>query len=331
VKSKSESARSPARANAPGKPTTRKDTRKPQADKSISAVYGTSTVKRLRRTQSQIGQLDDALVSIVQEQKPMTVRQVFYQGTVRRLVPKEEGQGYRVIQRRLVELRESGRVPYSWITDNIRFVHGYTRYGGVEDFAQEVSSLYRRDYWRDAAVRVEIWIEKDALASVIAPVVIHEWGLQLHVARGFSSISYLHQAADTLVNDGRPAFIYTLTDLDPSGVGIARDIESKLKAMVKARAELHVERLAVEPWQVEDWSLPTRPTKHTDTRAAKFVEQFGDASVELDAIPPNTLRQIVGDAIARHADAETIARLKRTEALERETIAHWQTASGGKT
>jgi hypothetical protein len=220
-------------------------------------------------------------------------------------------------------------VPYGWITDHIRFVHGYTRYGGIADFAQDVSGLYRRDYWLESDVRVEIWIEKDALASVISPVVIHEWGLSLHVARGFSSISYLHEAADDLVHDGRPAFIYTLTDLDPSGLGIARDIETKLKSMVRNRVELTVQRLAVEPWQVKAWNLPTRPTKQRDTRAAKFVAQFGNASVELDSIAPKMLRKIVGDAIARHADAGAIARLKQIETLERESIATWQNAIGG--
>jgi hypothetical protein len=226
-------------------------------------------------------------------------------------------------------LRENGKVPYGWITDNIRYVHGYTRYGGVNEFAQDISALYRRDYWREADVRVEVWIEKDALASVISPVVIQEWGLSLHVARGFSSISYLHEAADDLVRDGRPAFIYTLTDLDPSGLGIARDIETKLKNMVHSRVDLHVERLAVEPSQVEAWNLPTRPTKEKDTRAAKFVAEFGNASVELDSIAPNTLRKIVNDAIARHADTGQIARMKQIEALEQESISKWQDAIKG--
>lgn len=258
----------------------------------------------------------------------MTVRQVFYQATVKQLVPKDEGKGYRVVQRRLVELRETKRIPYGWITDNIRFVHGFTRYGGIEDFAIDVSGLYRRDYWRDAHVQVEIWIEKDALASVIAPVVIHEWGLDLHVARGFSSISYLHQAAEALAANGKPAFIYTLTDLDPSGLGIAQDIEAKLREMVHRRVELHVERLAVDPWQVKAWKLPQRPTKANDTRAAKFLKAFGNMSVELDAIPPNTLRHIVSAAISRHANASEIQRLRQIETLERESISKWQSAIG---
>lgn len=290
--------------------------------------YGTSTIKR-RRTSAELSTIDRALVEIVEDQKPMTVRQAFYQATVRQLVPKDEARGYRVVQRRLVTLRESKRIPYGWITDNIRFVHGYSRYGGITEFANDVSGLYRRDYWRESDVQVQVWIEKDALASVISPVVIREWGLDLHVARGFSSISYLYEAAESIANDGRDTFIYVLTDLDPSGVGIARDIESKLKDMVGDRAELHAQRLAVEPWQVAEWNLPTRPTKQTDTRAATFQKHYGNASVELDAIPPNTLRRIVGDAIGAHADRAYIERLKLTEQHERESVRTYLSAIGG--
>ena len=39
--------------------------------------------------------------------------------------------------------------------------------------------------------------------------------------------------------------------------------------------------------------LPSRPTKKSDTRS----KNFGDESVELDAINPETLREIVQDCI----------------------------------
>jgi hypothetical protein len=318
-----------ARSRQATAPNTKPKSKSDNGSAKSTVPYGSSTVKRIRRSQREIDELDGGIVEIVKQQKPATVRQIFYQATVRGFVPKDESKGYRVVQRRLVALRESAKVPYGWITDNIRYVHGHTRYGGIEEFGRDVSALYRRDYWRGAGVRVEVWIEKDALAGVIAPVVIQEWGLNLHVARGYSSLSYLHQAAEELANDGRPAFIYTLTDLDPSGMGIARDIEGKLAAMVGNRVKLQVERLAVDPGQVQAWNLPTRPTKHSDTRAAKFVEEFGNLSVELDAIPPNTLRKIVHDAIGRHADADEIARLKLIESAERESIANWQAGWGG--
>ena len=79
---------------------------------------------------------------------------------------------------------------------------------------------------------------------------------------------------------GKPAYIYHFGDLDPSGVDAARDIEAKLRRYAPD-AEIHFERPAVTRAQVEEWDLPTRPTKQTDTRAKKFV----GTSVELDAIP----------------------------------------------
>jgi hypothetical protein len=48
-------------------------------------------------------------------------------------------------------------------------------------------------------------------------------------------------------------------------------------------------RVAVNPEQIEEFDLPTRPTKKTDSRAKTFEGE----SVEVDAIPPARLRQMV--------------------------------------
>lgn len=282
-------------------------------------LYGTSPIKRTRRTQDDVKQLDGALFEIVRTDPPMTVRQVFYQATVRGFVPKDETKGYRVVQRRLVVLRAEGVVPYGWITDNARMVRGLDRYSGLEDFAAQSAQLYRRDYWARSHVRVEVWLEKDALAGVLYPVVVSEWGLELFVTRGFASVSYLEAAAEDAREDGRPTFVYVLTDLDPSGVDIARKIAEELPRRAP-EVEMTVQRIAVTPEQVEAMSLPTRPTKQSDARAKKFAAQYGTASVELDAIPPSTLRQMVSDAVAQHADTAEHRRLKQIEVLERESL-----------
>ncbi len=57
--------------------------------------------------------LDQAVIDIVAEIEPATVRQVFYQAVVHGLVPKDEAKEYKLVQRRLVKLRESGDIPYS--------------------------------------------------------------------------------------------------------------------------------------------------------------------------------------------------------------------------
>ncbi len=48
-------------------------------------------------------------------------------------------------------------------------------------------------------------------------------------------------------------------------------------------AEIYFERIAVTAEQINDWDLPSRPTKTSDTRSVKWR---GGDSVELDAIHP---------------------------------------------
>jgi hypothetical protein len=82
-------------------------------------------------------------------------------------------------------------------------------------------------------------------------------------------------------------------------------------------AEIHFERLAVTTEQIADLNLPLRPTKRSDSRAARFEAEFGQGSVELDAIHPDTLRAIVREAIARHVDFDRLEVLRVAEESER--------------
>jgi hypothetical protein len=282
-------------------------------------VNGTSTIKRPRRTRAEIEALDDALREIVDQFRPVTVRQVFYQAVNRALVPKSETKGYRVVQRRLVVLREAGDIPHGDIVDGTRDVHGYHRYHDLDEFTTYAAGLYRKDYWSTSEVNVEVWLEKDALKGVLVPTVVNECGLGLHVTRGFASITYLQEAAEDIERDGRPTYVYVLTDFDPSGVSIAEKVEEELKARA-FDSEIIVERLAVDREQIDRWSLPTRPTKASDTRAAKFRRLHGTDSVELDAIPPNELRKLVRDAIDSHMEPWRLRQFRMVEREERETL-----------
>ncbi len=85
-------------------------------------------------------------------------------------------------------------------------------------------------------------------------------------------------------------------------------------------SEIIVERLAVDREQVDRWNLPTRPTKSSDTRAAKFRRLHGTDSVELDAIPPDELRKLVRDAIDGHMEPWRLEQFRMVEREERETL-----------
>ena len=84
--------------------------------------------------------------------------------------------------------------------------------------------------------------------------------------------------------------------------------------------EVLVERLAVNREQIDEWRLPTRPTKTTDSRAARFTREHGTGSVELDAIPPATLRALVRESIEEHMDPERLRVMKLAEREERDLL-----------
>ena len=281
----------------------------------MSAIYGTSLTKRSRRTKAEIAMLEEALLAIVQEQHPMTVRQVFYQAVSRGLVPKTEVAYQTVVVRLLVRLRKQGRMPYGWIVDETRWVRKPVSFTGLDAALQHVVEYYRRDLWAEAPVHVEIWCEKEALAGVLYEET-YRFDVPLMVTKGYPSHSFLYGAAQDILRRGKPTFLYYFGDYDPTGKDIPRYIETTLRELAPS-AEIHFERVAVTPEQIVDWNLPTRPTKKTDTRAKRFGDE---RSVELDAIPPDMLRGLVQECICRHIDKKYLERMAVIEYRERKEL-----------
>jgi hypothetical protein len=71
-------------------------------------AYQISLIKRHRSTKVEIGQRRQHLYDIVSAGQPMTVRQVFYQATVRGIVEKAES-GYAKVQTDLTLMRRAAR------------------------------------------------------------------------------------------------------------------------------------------------------------------------------------------------------------------------------
>jgi hypothetical protein len=284
----------------------------------VSEVYGARTIKkRARRTKAEMEALREALYEIVAENAPATVRGVFYLASSARVVPKTENEGYRPVQRELLKMRREGLIPWGWITDGSRSRFGYRRYGGLDSYARQVAANYRRDYWHESEEYVEVWLEKEALRGVISPVTIEEFGLDLYVTKGQPSVSYLYDAAKDIISDGRSTYVYVLIDWDPGGLRIFDRIKEELIGFVGDAADLHVRRLALTPYQIDLYDLPTRPGKVKDPNAADFARRFGDRCVELDAMPPNTLRGLVRECLEAHMDPDYLQRLKLAEREER--------------
>jgi hypothetical protein len=282
--------------------------------------YEASRIKRQRATRAEMFARFDAIFEIVAEIQPCSVRQAYYQAVVRAIIDKTEND-YDKVQTALVKLRRASRIPYGWITDGTRWRSKPTTYSSVQEALNRTARLYRKALWDNIDAYVEVWLEKDALSGVVNRGT-SEYDVGLHVARGFSSLTFLDASAEYIKEINKPTFIYHLGDHDPSGRNAGEKIEQTLREMAP-NAEIHFERLAVTTEQIRAYNLPLRPTKTTDTRAKKFTDEHGEGSVELDALHPDVLRRIVREAIERHLPRHQLEVLKVAEKSERELLTMW--------
>jgi hypothetical protein len=265
-----------------------------------------------RRMEAKTVEIREAILDLQDEYQQMTVRQIFYALTVRGIVPKTEAGGYVPVQRQVLALRRQGALPWAFIADGTRWVRRPTTYDSVEDALLETARLYRRNLWTEQNVRLEIWLEKDALASLISGTT-YGWGVPLMVSRGQSSDTYCYAAGQEAKRAWEEAdletIVYALYDRDKSGRVAAEKIEEKLRTY-SDDAPIEFTLLAVTDDQIEDWQLPTRPAKEKDEPDA----------VELDSITPDRLIKLVEDAITSHIDAEAWNTARAYEKSERDIL-----------
>lgn len=296
-------------------------------------TYPSCPIKRQRRTKSAITRLESTILEIAESEYPVTCRQLFYRMVSAGAIDKSEPDYNNVIIRLCSKLRESGAMPWSWITDGTRLMRKPDSYSSLNEALRITKECYRRALWQEQNAYVEVWCEKDALTGVIYPITA-EWDVPLMVTRGFSSSTFLHGAAETIAAKKKPTFIYYLGDYDPSGLHIWADIQKRLLHYShKATAQrlgpnITFERIAITPAQVRKYNLPTRPTKTKGTHAKGFVG-LGESqeSIEVDALPPRMLRALVQEAITRHIDWRQLEITRIAEGSEREVLSMYVEAS----
>ncbi|MBA3669282.1 MAG: hypothetical protein H0W71_04360 [Sphingomonas sp.] len=134
-----------------------------------ATTYQARLIKRPKRSKAQVEQLDEQILEVLRADHPQSVRHVFYMMTDPRLPePVEKADnGYQQVQHRCAELRRTGALRYSWITDATRRGYHVATYTDEAEFIREVSREYRADIWRDAECYCEVWVESRSIAGVI--------------------------------------------------------------------------------------------------------------------------------------------------------------------
>ncbi len=285
---------------------------------SATAVYGAGHIKRSRATRAQMQARYDALVQIVTEAAPTGVRFTYYRAVSKGIVPKNDN-GYVMVQRALMHLRETGAVPWSSIVDSSRWMRKPETWGSLDEMLRDAASSYRRDLWRSAAQRVEVWCESESVAGVIGSETF-TWDVPLFPIKGQTSASFAYAAAMEYRADPRPVIVYYVGDWDPAGLEIEVNLAAKLRAY-SGRDDVQVRRLACTSAQIIDMSLiGTIPKKTSFSHPVDGNVPFTGLAVEVEAIDAPVLRQLVGDALVSHIDPEHYRLLRLAEQSERDVL-----------
>src|SRR5215469_1951142 len=279
-------------------------------------------------------ELITAAMTVLAQERPMTIRQLFYR-LVSILIIENCLRDYQRVSTAMTKAREDGRVPYEYIVDRSS-ASTLREDGRIFKLSVVAVSLtminYRRDYWQDQPHYVEIWCEKDAVTGSIEPV-MKEYGINIEAIRGFNSTTNIHAAAERLLlqkKDGKQITIFYLGDWDPSGKDIQRDLADHLsdwvlrgsQPWIRLDAEI-VKRVAIFQEDIKKFNLPPLRVKDKDPRSRGFKRQYGNEAVELDALPPTELRRRLQQAIHRVIDREAWNRAKMVEDAQRQTCARY--------
>jgi len=240
---------------------------------------------------------------------PLTLRQIYYQLVGAGIIPNNRA-AYSALSRLLTKARLDELVPWGAMEDRSRAMLNSGGWQDREAFIESELEIllkgYRRDLLQTQAVVPEVWIEKDALSRVCHQAA-KPYCVPVVVARGFSSVSYLNEARERIHENhenGQRTVILYFGDLDPSGWAMLPAMMETLAQEMGCDGMVEARRCALTPAQVEAYSLPKNPDalKETDSRAKKYREEFGDLAVELDALPPAILTELVDTAIRAELD-----------------------------
>jgi hypothetical protein len=279
-----------------------------------------------RRTRAEIDDIKAAIKAVLKADNPMTVRQVFYQLVAREVIEKTEQQYQGTVIRLLTDMRMNHEVSFDWIVDESRHRRENQTYDNIADAARHTARFYRRNALQACPDYVEVWSEKEALAGIIESAA-EEYDVPIIVSKGMPSITQLYGTARQIAlaahaDEPKRTYIYQFGDHDPSGVLIPQTIERRLRQFCERFDcwEPVIERVALTEEQIEEFDLPTRPTKRDGNSHANTFE--GD-SVELDALPAVELRRLVRECIEQHISADALTTLRVAEESERELLEAW--------
>lgn len=271
---------------------------------------------RLKR----INQANEILAEYASAGYRITLRQLYYQYVAKGLIANNI-QEYKRLGDLISKARLAGLIDWDIFTDETRALKGW---GGGYDDTDEYMSTISKNYYVDAHIGqenyVEVWVEKQALISIVERP-SNRWRVKYFACKGYSSQSEQYEAGKRFAAEayaGKSCHILHLGDHDPSGIDMTRDNADRLDMFSGGHVEVH--RIALNMNQVEELKPPPNPAKMTDSRVGNYLALYGKSSWELDALRPEYIDSLIDHHIRGYIDVDLFQKRLEFEKQGKETI-----------
>lgn len=269
----------------------------------------------------------------------LTLRQLYYQFVSRDWIPNTV-QSYKRLGSIINKARMAGLLDWHYIVDRTRGLASNGHWDSPADIMRGAAQGYAIDKWADQPRRVEVWVEKEALAGIVGQVA-SELDVAYFSCRGYVSQSELWRAGRRLgryLDSGQAVTVLHLGDHDPSGIDMTRDIRERLELFIgedlggfylfdedalnepDGLPNLEVRRIALNFDQVRRYNPPPNPAKETDSRSGSYKRMYGSQSWELDALDPSTLADLIRTHVEGIRDEERYSAQVDSENEHRELL-----------
>jgi hypothetical protein len=255
---------------------------------------------------------------------PVTLRQLFYRLVSEQMITNTTS-SYQSLSRITARAREAGAFPH--FVDQGRKIEREVTFEGAADAVDRLArDYYRRDRTEGQPYSLFLGVEKRGIVEQLRSWFGH-LGLPIVAMGGFGSVTLLHDLELELRGSDRPAILVYAGDFDPSGESIIANAAQRC-----AGFDLTILQIALNQEQVAVHNLPINEGKPKDPRAAGFRRKYGRLmQVELDALPPDVLRQLYASAIAEYWDDDVYTYTMIQEGEERERLIKLASSMGSET
>ncbi|MBA7594641.1 hypothetical protein ES703_01588 [subsurface metagenome] len=246
---------------------------------------------------------------------------------------------YKTLSRKCVEWRMAGHYAWDFLQDATRITLGHIDdniYDGgeieklkagagarlnsidldkiLDSLFDDLSPYFFHGRWATQPNIVEAWVEKEALAQTLSAW-LRDKSIIIRVNRGYSSWTFIYnnvcELRETIKRHDKVVILY-LGDHDPSGLDIDRFLAEALAAFRIDPDKVEFQRFALTQEQINRSQLPPIEVNVKDSRAAGYIQTYGDRAWELDALlayAPEKFKKELRKTVDSYFDKEIAERV----------------------